>query len=181
MTSTLYVDSLIEKTSGNGVHIAGHILQCKSFDLSSRVVFSGSASNSYQNTGVQVSITPTSADNTILVRLGVHGLSARLGGFHQEPDVAIAANGTVVKEYNNIIKEGGSNFWIPAGSGNTVHFTSDYIHSPNTTDQQTYSIHIRGNTSLSGDMQVAINNVAAGNYAGQASGSSYITVMEIGQ
>ena len=27
MTSTLYVDNLVEKTSGNGVHIPGHILQ----------------------------------------------------------------------------------------------------------------------------------------------------------
>jgi hypothetical protein len=27
MTSTLYVDNLIEKTSGNGVHIPGHIIQ----------------------------------------------------------------------------------------------------------------------------------------------------------
>ena len=26
MSSTLYVDSLIEKTSGNGVHIAGHVI-----------------------------------------------------------------------------------------------------------------------------------------------------------
>ena len=27
MTSTLYVDNLIEKTSGNGVHIPGHVIQ----------------------------------------------------------------------------------------------------------------------------------------------------------
>ncbi len=27
MTSTLYVDNLIEKTSGNGVHIPGHVVQ----------------------------------------------------------------------------------------------------------------------------------------------------------
>jgi hypothetical protein len=27
MSSTLYVDSLIEKTSGNGVHIPGHVIQ----------------------------------------------------------------------------------------------------------------------------------------------------------
>ena len=29
MTSTLYVDNLIEKTSGNGVHIPGHVIQVK--------------------------------------------------------------------------------------------------------------------------------------------------------
>ena len=27
MSSTLYVDSLVEKTSGNGVHIPGHVIQ----------------------------------------------------------------------------------------------------------------------------------------------------------
>ena len=27
MTSTLYVDNLIEKTSGNGVHVPGHVIQ----------------------------------------------------------------------------------------------------------------------------------------------------------
>ena len=30
MTSTLYVDNLIEKTSGNGVHVPGHVVQVQS-------------------------------------------------------------------------------------------------------------------------------------------------------
>jgi len=30
MTSTLYVDNLVEKTSGNGVHVPGHVVQVQS-------------------------------------------------------------------------------------------------------------------------------------------------------
>ena len=179
--STMYVNKVQELNVGSGVQIPGHVIQVKNFEYTTRDVFSGSASNSYQNTGVTISITPKSATSKILVRFGVHGLSARLGGFHQEPDVAIAVNGTTTKEYTNIIKQGGSNFWIPTDPGGTVHFTADYMHTPGSVAQQTYTIQIRGNTNLSGDMQVAINNIASGNYAGESSGSSYITVMEIAQ
>jgi hypothetical protein len=35
MTSTLYVDNLIEKTSGNGVHIPGHVINYQKYTFSS--------------------------------------------------------------------------------------------------------------------------------------------------
>lgn len=34
MTSTLYIDNLIEKTSGNGVHIPGHVINYQKYTFS---------------------------------------------------------------------------------------------------------------------------------------------------
>jgi hypothetical protein len=43
--STLKVDSLVEKTSGNGVHIAGHVVQTKTFESTTQLI---STSTSYK-------------------------------------------------------------------------------------------------------------------------------------
>tara|TARA_R110000764_G_scaffold163769_1_gene250915 strand:- start:26 stop:514 length:489 start_codon:yes stop_codon:yes gene_type:complete len=65
--STLKVDSLVEKTSGNGVHIAGHVIQVKeTFDLSS-VGPINISSNSLTATGIICSITPKYSNSKILI------------------------------------------------------------------------------------------------------------------
>ena len=56
MTSTLYVDNLVEKTSGNGVHIPGHILQVVQSTWGQ--VNSNITSSSFTATGHTVAITP---------------------------------------------------------------------------------------------------------------------------
>jgi hypothetical protein len=65
MTSTLYVDNLIEKTSGNGVHIPGHVLQCVSSDDAKG--WTSSSSTSLVASGISLSITPKFANSIILV------------------------------------------------------------------------------------------------------------------
>ena len=63
--SILKVDTINEKTSGNGVHIAGHIVQIQSAQASGG---SGqSTSTSYVDTGLSVSITPKFATSKIIV------------------------------------------------------------------------------------------------------------------
>ena len=65
--STLKVDSLVEKTSGNGVHIAGHVVQVQeTFDLN-RVGPINISSNSLTATGIICSITPKYSNSKILI------------------------------------------------------------------------------------------------------------------
>ena len=65
--STLYVDTINEKTSGNGIYIPGHVLQVQQTvfkDTFSTSIGSGFA----EVTGLRCSITPKSTSSTILLR-----------------------------------------------------------------------------------------------------------------
>ena len=64
MSSTLYVDNLIEKTSGNGVHIPGHVLQVVEGSTNTP---NSTSSTSAVNSGLDATITPLSATSKILV------------------------------------------------------------------------------------------------------------------
>ena len=141
--------------------------------------YSTTSHQSYTDTGLSATITPTRSDNKILVMISVGGVAARLGSFHQEPDLKLVRGSTDVAEFTNIIKEGGSNFWIPK-NGDTHRFTKTVIDSPATTSSITYKIQIRGNTSSSGTMIVAINSIGGGNYETETGGGgSSLCLMEV--
>ena len=143
------------------------------------VMASGSASNSFSDTGLAASLTPKSASNKVLVLISCSGIAARLGGFHQEPDLRLIRGATELRVFENILNQGGSNFWIP-GAGKNTSISGQYFDSPNTTSQVTYKIQMRGNTNLSGDMQVGMNvRGDGGTRAGGYGGGSSITLMEI--
>ena len=63
--STLFVDTINEKTSGNGIAIPGHVVQMQS----NTVTGNGNSSNSasYIDTGLSVNITPKFSTSKILV------------------------------------------------------------------------------------------------------------------
>ena len=64
--STLFVDTINEKTSGNGVEIPGHVLQAKTATKTDTQ--STSTNNTFVDiTGLSVSITPSSTSSKILV------------------------------------------------------------------------------------------------------------------
>ena len=65
--STLFVDTINEKTSGNGVQIPGHVVQV--IQQENTVGAIGTASTSFVATGHIVSITPLSASSKILISL----------------------------------------------------------------------------------------------------------------
>ena len=64
--SNLNVDSITEKTTGNGVHIPGHVIQCVSSDDAKG--WTSSSSTSLVASGISLSITPKFANSTILVQ-----------------------------------------------------------------------------------------------------------------
>lgn len=64
--STLYVDTINEKTSGNGIYIPGHVLQAKTATKTDTQ--STTTNNTFVDiTGLSVSITPSSTSSKILV------------------------------------------------------------------------------------------------------------------
>lgn len=158
----------------------GKVLQVVPAYYASRTEISGAASNSFADTGLQAVITPTSASSTIVVAVTVNGIAARLGGYHQEPDLRLTRNGNELRVFSDIMKQGGTNFWLPTIGVNNS-FTTYYEDSPSSTSAVTYKIQIRGNTNLSGDMRVAINSTG-NEYAERfAGGGSSILLMEIAQ
>ena len=63
MSSTLYVDKVVEKTSAAGVHIPGHVIQCVSAKGNTTQY---STANVWGNTVVINSITPKYSNSIIL-------------------------------------------------------------------------------------------------------------------
>ena len=75
MTSTLYVDNLIEKTSGSGVHIPGHVIQVVQGVYSSVATVS-TAALSTSSVLFSATITPKFASSKILLTGHISGSSA---------------------------------------------------------------------------------------------------------
>ena len=64
MSSTLYVDKIVEKTSAAGVHIPGHVIQMVEATYATVVT---NTTTSFVNTGLSVTITPKSASSKIII------------------------------------------------------------------------------------------------------------------
>lgn len=60
--STLYVDTINEKTSGNGVQIPGHVVQVVNNTYTTQI-----STSTFVDVGVATSITPKSSSSKILV------------------------------------------------------------------------------------------------------------------
>ena len=175
--STIYVDNL-QPNLGSRVMAAGHVVQVVSATYDTRTEASGASSGVFSDTGLQAQITPSSNTSKILIVFNCNGVAARLGSLHQEPDLRLVRDTTELKIYTNIIFQGGTNVWIPGG-GQTAGIGTSYYDTPNSTSVITYKIQMRGNTSISGDMRVAINSSGDGTI--QGGGGSSITLMEIAQ
>ena len=65
--STMYVDNIVEKTSANGVHIPGHVVQYIPATFATFSTRSQTTSGSYVDTGYSLTITPKSSTNLILI------------------------------------------------------------------------------------------------------------------
>ena len=72
--STLFVDTINEKTSGNGIYIPGHVVQVKHAIYGTQTDIS---SGGYIDSGVTATITPHSTSFKILV---IAAMQFRLAG-----------------------------------------------------------------------------------------------------
>jgi len=153
MSSTLYVDNLVEKTSGNGVHIPGHVIQVVNM---STVTSINSTSASLTGTSLLLNITPKFATSKILVNINAHmSGSGTSQGFMQ-----VLRDGSVLVTDDEI-------FFSRVGDVYTMNGVQK-LDSPNTTSTIQYRLWIR----KSSGSYIALN---------QDGGGSDMTLMEIAQ
>ena len=163
-------DGIVSGASGGIIQVVNSVFDTR---------YATTSHTTFTDTGLSATITPTRSDSKILAIISVGGVAARLGDFHQEPDLRLLRGSTAVATFSDIIKQGGSNFWIPK-DGDTARFTKTVMDSPATTSSTTYKIQVRANTASSGNMIVAINSLGGGNYeAGTGGGGSSLCLMEV--
>lgn len=68
--SILKVDTINEKTSGNGVHIAGHVVQCQQY-YNSQTSHVTTTSTSFVASGLAKSITPKYSNSLIIIQSNI--------------------------------------------------------------------------------------------------------------
>jgi hypothetical protein len=133
--STLKVDSLVEKTSSNGVHIPGHVIQVVQSTGTNGSIFT--SDGAYVTTPYTGSITPKFATSKILVTISFSVLLRATGG-------SSAALGFSLKRGSTRVTTSPSNthemFISTSGilSGNKQNFV--YLDSPNTASSTTYAL-----------------------------------------
>jgi len=131
--STLKVDSLVEKTSGNGVHIPGHVIQVVQGTTSTNVT---NNSTTYIDSGLSVNITPLSSSSKILVM-------AKQKGVRLDPGGASTLGGSIglLRDSTFITKPSPStgHHALYIDGGNLYgELELTFLDSPSTTSQITY-------------------------------------------
>ena len=145
MSSTLYVDSLIEKTSGNGVHIPGHVVQVVTFEHTGGE--QGITSTSDVATAYTLTISPKFASSKIVI----------MTSFDVRKNTGTTNDGAIISLYRNGTKIRDKWAWVlgyhlVSSSSMFNHFAGNYTDNPNTTSALTYTVHLRSHAG--GDMRV---------------------------
>ena len=167
--STLFVDTINEKTSGNGVQIPGHVLQVVHTTMTTNTTISSSSFAAI--TGASLAITPKSSSSKILISWCNH--------VYVDSDPANNWKGMLVrlKRGSTVLSTDGTGYGEGAnfGADNDRYMTyssSIYLDSPSTTSATTYSLEAA--SKYNGGNGVYINN------SGYGRGGT-ITLMEIAQ
>ena len=169
--STLYVDTINEKTSGNGVQIPGHVVQVVKRRTNGGA---GTTSGTFADVGQYIDITPKFANSLILVSWSalfyVGGAAVGYATVFRT-----LTGGSAVNMYNN--GDYGTNpsteALVQIYGGNTTYFPGsirfmDTTH--NTTNSIRYSVYLKNSDSA---MQVY--------FPPGSSDATTITAMEIAQ
>lgn len=176
MTSTLYVDNLIEKTSGNGVHIPGHVIQTVYVESTTSATYN-MGSTTVGTDLYSAAITPNNTSSKILISINLQwGMSNTNGDF----GLYLKRGSSRIGGRTNDNARGGSNIWFAnddrVGTENQQNYNLfnaswQYLDSPNTTSSTTYTVGAAIHTIFSFNRHYSYNN----------GGTSSITLMEIAQ
>lgn len=176
--STLYVDTINEKTSGNGIYIPGHVIQVvnSSYDTA----YSSNASAA--DVGLSVSITPSSTSSKLFICCSVLWAVDNNGGYLSVCD----GSGNVLEQPSASGSRGRHHFGSLYGSSSFVDYSSNrdtvqFIHEPNTTSAFTVKLRSFNLGTGGGSTTVYVNrNKYNNNRVYDPIGISFLTVMEIG-
>ena len=181
--SILKVDTINEKTSGNGVAIPGHVIQVKQTVLAD--TFSTAVGENFAEiTDFRTLITPTSTSSKILVKadlsVGQHYYQVRGRILRDSTPIGLGnQRGSNRKRVTwNIIDYTGA---VPGQSIYTFWPVSfSFLDSPATTNEITYSLDMGGyNTSYTVYLNRAHSDSDGTSYNGTPISS--LTLMEIAQ
>tara|TARA_R100001591_G_scaffold105533_1_gene113620 strand:+ start:836 stop:1294 length:459 start_codon:yes stop_codon:yes gene_type:complete len=126
--STLFVDTINEKTSGNGIAIPGHVIQVVQGTFSTQT---DSSNNGAVATGLSVNITPKHSNSKILV---TYNLPLRNGNSSNNYILAYL--------YRDTSSIGTTGIMKVDSSGVNGHVTAEVLDSPATTSQVTYAAYV---------------------------------------
>jgi hypothetical protein len=178
--STLYVDTINEKTAGNGVQIPGHVVQVvtatNGTGTSSSFTFNGAARAGC----IGAAITPKSANSLILITGFVHCFVN--GGAQTGVGLELVSHPTITFINGNTVAVAGTTQLFPYedvmflnGSQLMGNCSFQYQHSPSSTNTIHYSVAVsENNLYAAGNSQVNWSD-------GTTGGRSKITLMEIAQ
>jgi len=180
MTSRLLVDKIEGKTSSDTVQMpSGSVLQVVQASLGTRPT---SASSSFVNTGLQVSITPKFASSKILVTSSF--LFSQTKNAQSTQDnmkiFTFFRDSTNIAPHNSCFFQHQNSYATAIGANNAIYgettetSTMEFLDSPSTTNAVTYSVQYKSDNPS----QVTLIFNCRGNGTGQA-GSSVITAQEI--
>ena len=137
--SQLYVDTITEKTSGNGVQIAGHVVQV--LQAVKTDTFSTTSGTFVQVPDLTVTITPSSTSNKILITgsiaLASNYFSWHCGLFQDGTEIgkADAASNRPLSFFNGM-----DNQTDQTSHGKATYVTRELLVSPSTTSAITFDI-----------------------------------------
>ena len=174
--STMYVDTINEKTSGNGVQIPGHVIQTVYVESTTSAVYNMGATTTSTDL-YSAAITPNNTSSKILISINLQwGMSNVNGDF----GLYLKRGSSRIGGRGQDSARGGSNIWfanddrVGAESQqnyNLFNASWQYLDSPNTTSSTTYTVGAAIHTIFAFNRHYSYNN----------GGSSSITLMEIAQ
>ena len=163
MSSTLYVDNLIEKTSGNGVHVPGHVIQVVRSSFTAPHNTTTSTSYISMGSPFNLAITPKFSNSIILIDVMLNPYVAgnsNSGSFNihnGSGQLGHASNG-----FGIVPGTGGSN-------GQYRHFNINASDTASSTSTITYQIYHRS------------DNASVTFYGNHANFTNHIRLTEIAQ
>jgi hypothetical protein len=181
--SKLFVDDIVEKTSGHGVIIPGHVIQIQQTVF--KDTFSTSVGPNFAEiTGLRCNITPASTSNKVLIRVNLS-----IANQYYSSRGRLLRDGSVITDAtgNQVGSRTPATFsYINYGGGQTSaiydmkHISVEYLDSPSTTSAVQYGVDIGGyNTSFPTYVNRNHNYNDSSTYP--ACPISSITLMEIAQ
>ena len=166
--STLFVDTINEKTSGNGIAIPGHVVQVVSTSKTDRF---GSTSSSFTDvTGLSVTITPKFSNSKILITVSTaacNNSSSRVARFR------LLRGTTWIAKPDNDTESFAGSMTVYDSSSDVLHTAHcEFLDSPATTSATTYKVQCATNGGT-----LFVNGRASDDMARHSS----ITAVEIAQ
>ena len=160
--SILKVDTINEKTVGNGVAIPGHVIQTVFGPEFSSERTSTSSSFALFDSGLAATITPKSSTSKILVTCTIANLMLWNNAQDTRFQLGISRDSasSFVREFNN-------RFYDYGASGGQLHYTPTLIgiDSPSSTSALTYNLYVKvgvGNVRINDDQASGTTSGTAG-------------------